>query len=165
MATCIFHEPSARWREPVLELHRLVRRPGYVVPLSQLVGLTCRAVRRAGIADLLISYADSTQGHHGGICQASGWHFHGQRKPSIDGWFDHAGAFVPGRSASKKFGTNSKYKLRALGYRPHLDTGKYLYWRALSQSGEAKAERMKFLKLPYPKPGAVKQHYPRPPGR
>lgn len=161
VASCIFHETSVRWREPVLELHRLVRRPNYAVPLSQLVALTCRAVKRAGIADLLISYADSTPGHHGGIYQASGWHFHTKRKPSIDGWFKPDGTYVPGRSAHKAFGTNSKYKLQDRGLQPHWDTGKYLYWRALTPSGEAKAERLGFLKLPYPKPTPAKVPFPR----
>lgn len=152
VAACIFHEPPSIWRERVLDLHRLVRRPRHAVPLSRLISLTCKAVKRAGIADLLISYADSTQGHHGGVYQASGWSFHGRRPAKVDGYIDPAGNFIPARTATEKLGCNRKAELVARGFTLHWDKGKYLYWRALTPSGMAKAARLGLQSNPYPKP-------------
>lgn len=152
VAACVFHEPASIWKERVLELHRLIRRPRYAVPLSRLVAWTCRAVKAAGIADLLISYADSTQGHFGGIYQACGWRFHGKRPAKLDGYIMPDGSFVPARTATKRFGCNRRHELATRGIMPHFDTGKYLYWRALTPAGQAKAERLGLLDRPYPKP-------------
>jgi len=35
---------------------------------------------------------------------------------------------------------------------PHYDEGKHLYWRALSKSGQRKAQELKLATMPYPKP-------------
>lgn len=35
---------------------------------------------------------------------------------------------------------------------PHFDSGKYLYWKALSKAGKRKADRLGLKALPYPKP-------------
>jgi hypothetical protein len=153
VAACIFHEPPSIWRERVLDLHRLVRRPYCKVPLSQLVAWTCRAVQKSGIADLLVSYADSTQGHHGGIYQACGWNYHGKRPAKLDGYISRTGKFIPARTATNKLGCNRRKELARRGYRAHFDKGKHLYWRALTPEGEAKAARLGLQKLGYPKPG------------
>src|SRR5690554_2099060 len=39
VAACVFSIPSARWRERVIELGRLVRAPRQVVPLTRLISL------------------------------------------------------------------------------------------------------------------------------
>jgi hypothetical protein len=152
VAACIFHEPPSIWRERVLDLHRLVRRPRHKVPLSRLVAWTCRAIAKAGIADLLVSYADSTQGHHGGIYQACGWNYHGKRPAKLDGYISRSGTFIPARTATRRLGCNRRYELAKRGYKPHFDKGKHLYWRALTPAGEAKAQRLGLLNRPYPKP-------------
>lgn len=158
VAACVIHETSAIWRERVLELHRLVRRPYYKVSLSRLISLTCKAVKRLQLTDLVVSYADSTQGHHGGVYQASGWNYHGKRKPIMDGYIAPDGSFIPGRTATQRLGCNRRQELRLRGYMPHFDKGKHLYWRALTPSGEEKAARLGLLKSPYPKP---KQRFPK----
>lgn len=162
IAACVFHEPSARWKERCLELHRLVRMPRCIVPLSRLIALTCRAVKASGIADLLISYADATQGHHGGVYQASGWNYHGQRKPALDGYILPSGEFVPARSARSKLGCNRRHELAARGIIAHWDKGKHLYWRALTPAGEAKAARLGLVRSPYPKPSKLRTTLGRP---
>jgi hypothetical protein len=158
VAACVFHTPPAPWSEPVLELHRLVRRPTHQVPLTRLVAWTCRAILKAGVADLLVSYADSTQGHHGGVYQACGWHYHGKRPAKLDGYFTPEGEYVPARSACKRFGCNRRRELAARGITAHFDKGKHLYWRALTPAGEAQAERLGFVRAPYPKPSPFIAH-------
>lgn len=153
VAACVFSTTSARWRERVIELGRLVRAPRQTVPLSRLISLTCKEIRRRKIADLLVSYADVGAGHHGGVYQASGWNYHGMRAPYRDGVIWRS-KFVPARTANGRWGTNSPKILRAMGIRvaAHFDRGKHLYWRALTPEGECKAERLGLMKRAYPKP-------------
>lgn len=152
VAAVFFCIPPTRWSEDVLELSRLVR-ADQRVPLSQLIALACRRLKVMG-ADLLVSFADKTQGHHGGIYQAASWNYAGARDRSCDGVMLN-GVFVPGRSCNSQWGTRSPQKLAILlkqDVQPHYDEGKHLYWRALGPRGEAKARRLGLESLPYPKP-------------
>lgn len=154
IAAVVFSIPPTRWSEPVLELSRLVRKEGVNISLSQLIAMACVFIRRSDMADLLVSFADNTQGHHGGIYQACSWKYDGKRDRRMDGLTVN-GEFVPGRSANSRWGTRSPSKLKAergIEAEPHFDEGKYLYWRALSKAGERKAERLGLKSLPYPKP-------------
>ena len=156
VAACVFGQPAARWSMPVLELTRLVRSDDFTGQLSGLVAHTTRWVKRKRLADLVVSFADSTEGHHGGIYQACSWNYDGQRKPRMDGLVV-AGAFVPGRNANHAWGTQSPAKLAAMGIEaePHFDTGKHLYWKPLSKHGARCAESLGLRSTPYPKPSAV----------
>lgn len=151
-AALTFSIPPTRWAEPVWELSRLVRREGAVVSLTQLIAFGCRVAKQRG-ADLLVSFADWTQKHHGGIYQAASWCFDGVRARAMDGVVI-GGSFVPGRSANSTFGTRSPVLLAAMGIdaEPHYDEGKALYWRALNGYGKAKAKRIGLQSLPYWKP-------------
>jgi hypothetical protein len=156
VAACIFSIPPTRWAEPVWELSRLVRADGVRVPLSRLIKLTCVYVKRKGLCDLLVSFADWTQRHHGGIYQAASWKYAGQRDPRMDGVFIN-GQFVTGRNCNRRWGTQSPDKLvgvlgRDNSIEPHYDEGKHLYWKALNSAGEAKAKKLGLESLPYPKP-------------
>ncbi len=161
VATIFFSIPPTRWKEPVWELSRLVRRDDCQIPLTRLVSLACRHLKKQKRIDLIISYADATMGHHGGIYQACSWNYAGQRKPRNDGLMI-AGRFFPGRTCVSLYGTRSVSKLRKLKPRwiiePHYDKGKHLYWRALVKTGEAKAARLGLAKLPYPKPDIPYDH-------
>ena len=156
-AAILFTVPATRWGESVYELARLVRLPGYRPPLTMLISKACKELVKRKGADLIVSFADSTHGHHGGIYQAASWAFHGKRKPACDG-FHINGQFVPRRTCNHRYGTSSAVKVplicAAKGYTavPHFDCGKYLYWRAMNHSGRQKAERLNLLALPYPKP-------------
>jgi len=155
VAACVFGIPPTRWSEAVLELERLVRRDDVSVPLTGLISATCEDVRRRGTFDLLVSYADWTQGHHGGIYQAASWNYDGQRERAQDGLVVN-GKFVPGRMCFNLWGTRSPNQLRHEHRRwdiqPHYDEGKHLYWRALSRHGMKKATRLGLRCSPYPKP-------------
>ncbi len=153
VAACMFAHPPTRWSEPVLELIRLVRAPHVTEPLSGLVSATTSWVKRTGASDLVVSFADSTVGHHGGIYQAASWQYDGQRKARMDGLVI-GGVFVPGRVANHRYGTQSPTKLADIGIEaePHFDTGKHLYWKALNRRGKDQADRLGLRRLRYPKP-------------
>ena len=152
LAALTFSIPPTRWSEPVWELSRLVRREGAEINLTALIAFACKVARAQG-ADLLVSFADWTQGHHGGIYQAASWNFAGKRDRAMDGVMI-GGAFVPGRSCNSAFGTRSPARLAVQGIDalPHYDEGKALYWRALNRVGKAKAARLELSALPYWKP-------------
>jgi len=156
IATCIFSIPPTRWSEDVWELSRLVRRDDVHPPLTQLISLTVRHIKRLRKIDLLVSFADAAQNHHGGIYQAASWHYHEQRASRMDGVLVD-GVFIPGRSANSRWGTQSPSKLRGiLGASHivggHMDIGKYLYWKSLSKTGDLKAAKLGLSKSHYPKP-------------
>lgn len=153
IAAIVFSIPPTRWSEDVWELSRLVRRDDAEISLSALMAKALSFMKRARPIDLLVSFADATQGHHGGIYQACSWNYSGKRERCIDGVI-FEGNFIPGRSANSKWGTRSPGKLRRMGINaiPHYDEGKYLYWKALNRNGAKKARRLGLSEMPYPKP-------------
>lgn len=154
VAACFFSIPGTRWSEDVWELSRLVRAETTAVPLTGLIAATCAHMRRTAAAPLLVSFADSTQGHHGGIYQAASWSYAGKRDRRQDGLMVD-GTFVPGRSCNSRWGTRSPSKLQTIIGReviPHYDEGKHLYWRALNKDARRQAARLGLDAMPYPKP-------------
>ena len=159
-AACVFSIPPTRWSEEVLELSRLVRRPDYSGQLSSLVSFSVRCLKRQG-HDLLISFADWTQRHHGGVYQASSWNYHGQRDRRIDGVYVD-GVFVTARNCRHIYGSSLstenviERERSRIGREitPHYDEGKHLYWKPLSKEGKRRAGRLGLEKLSYPKPSS-----------
>lgn len=151
-----FSSPPTRWSEPVLELTRLVRSDDCCRPLTGFIAEAVSWVRHKRMADLLVSFADPTFGHHGGIYQAASWHYHGRRDAAVDGIVLN-GKFIPGRTCNATWGTRSPEKLRGMGIpaEAHWDAGKHLYWRPVTRRGIVKAKRLGLLALPYPKPALV----------
>lgn len=154
LAVCMFSIPPTRWNEDVLELSRLVRSPDFRCPLSSLLAFACKHLKKAGW-HLLVSFADWTEKHHGGIYQAAGWQYAGKRDRRMDGLIVE-GVFVPGRSCNSRWGTQSPIRLQQILPQskivPHFDEGKHLYWRALTVAGKTRAKRLSLASLPYPKP-------------
>lgn len=157
VAAILFSHAGGRWHLRPIELSRLVRRPDCKVPMVSLISFAVRALRKAAEHDLLISFADSTHGHHGGVYQAASWNYAETKVPAVDGFFID-GLFTPSRTCNSRYGTCSAVKLPALLAEqgvvavPRWDTGKHLYWKALSKAGEAKAAALHLQKRPYPKP-------------
>ena len=141
VAAVIFSIPGTRWSVNVLELSRLVRVPSAKVPLSAMVSAAVRRIAKKNLTDLLVSFADRTQGHEGYVYRACGWSWSGTRERRMDGVIVD-GVFVPGRSANSRWGTRSPSKLADLGViaEPHYDEGKHIYWKALTPKGEREAE-------------------------
>ena len=113
IAAVVFSIPPTRWSEPVWELSRLVRRDDAKITLSSLISQTVSFMKRSRPCDLLVSFADNTQGHHGGIYQACSWNYAGKRDRSVDGCIIE-GTFVPGRSLNSRYGTRSPEKLKGI---------------------------------------------------
>ena len=159
VAACVFSIPPTRWSEDVLELSRLVRRDDVEISLTGLISKTCNFIKARKLTDLLVSFADWTQEHHGGIYQASSWRFNGQRARSLDGLIIN-GTFVAGRSLNSKYGTRSlgnvTERLQGQSVLPHYDEGKFLYWKPLNRFGAIKAKRLELQSIPYPKPNAAR---------
>lgn len=154
LAAAVFSIPPTRWSEPVIELSRLVRKPTTDVPLSALLSFSFRWLKR-NKHHLVVSFADWTQGHHGGVYQASGRNYAGKRERRMDGLVID-GVFKPGRSCNSAWGTRSPRKLASIlpdaDIRPHFDEGKHLYWKPLSVAGKTRAKRLNLRSLSYPKP-------------
>jgi len=159
VAACFLCIPPTRWSEPLLELSRLVRAPRVTHPLTGLIASTMRHAA-AGGTDLVVSFADRTQSHHGGIYQAASWRYDGCREKRMDGLVID-GTFHAGRSCNSAWGTQSPEKLQRIlpGRRiePHFDEGKHLYWRALSRKGYAKAARLGLKHVAYPKHARINE--------
>jgi hypothetical protein len=157
LAAIVFSFPPTRWAEDVLELSRLVRTPSFDKPLSQLISFAVARLRRNKVP-LVVSFADQTQKHHGGVYQAAGWHYDSQRGRRMDGLIVN-GTFIPGRSCNSRWGTSSpsrlQEKLPAAKIEPHFDDGKHLYWTTPTIAGRSKAKRLGLQSNPYPKPSAV----------
>jgi len=157
VAAITFSSPAGRWHEPVVELSRLVRVEADGIPLVSLISRSVREIKKARKHDLIISFADSTHGHHGGVYQAASWNYSHTKVPAIDG-FVVDGLFVPSRTCNTRWGTCLARELpRILALRgvvaiPHRDSGKHVYWKALSRSGEQKALALHLDKREYPKP-------------
>lgn len=153
VAAIFFTIPPTRWSEEVWELARLIRTDECSEPLTALISKACGRIRKKRLVDLLVSFADPTHGHHGGIYQAASWNYDGKRDRTMDGIIWN-GQFIPGRSANHRWGTRSPERLREIGVtaEPHFDEGKHLYWRPLNTKGLAKAKRLGLQSKPYPKP-------------
>lgn len=165
IASVFYSIPATRWKEPVLELCRLVR-DETVEPkptLSYLISKSIKTLKSATKFNLIISFADSSHGHHGGIYQACSWYYHTFRKPRIDG-FIIDGIFVAARTCNHRYGTSSVPKLlkmfsaKGISCVPHLDTGKHLYWKPLDNLGKEKAIRLGLTQSSYPKPNIIKSN-------
>jgi hypothetical protein len=143
VAGACFSIPPTRWKEPVLELSRLVRSEEQV-PLTRLISLCCKDLRRRKW-DLLVSFADKTQGHDGGVYRAASWNYGGCRDRRMDGVMVD-GEFYPGRTCNSLWGTRSPRLLQkrwpSKVIEPHYDEGKHLYWRPLTHAGKKRAVRI-----------------------
>ena len=96
--------PFSLQQDQVAEVTRIALRPGHLAPVSQVLSVVVRLVRRSNPGlEALISYADQREGHHGGVYQAAGWIYLGEtgREARL---FLH-GREVHARTVSSRFGT------------------------------------------------------------
>ncbi len=113
-------------------------------------------MQRRKLADLVVSFADATQGHHGGVYQAASWNYHEQRASQNDGFLID-GEFVPRRTCYGRYGTSSRFVIRDIcelwgqTFEEHWDAGKHLYWRALTKTGQQWAKDLQLATMPYVK--------------
>lgn len=96
----------------VLSLTRMVLVPG--VPknaCSFLLARSVASIKRDGRFVTLVTYADESQGHTGGVYKAAGWDYVGRTGP-YPRWVDGTGKQV----AAKATKNRTKAEMEALGY-------------------------------------------------
>lgn len=157
-AAVIYGVPVNRnWPQDVLELQRLVRINDFEQPLSKFVTWSLRWLKANTSVPFAISYADTGQGHHGGIYQACGWKFVGTRESGHIG-FDDGTRFIYGRSSNTMHGTRSVSKIAEIEptWKPVFGEPKHLYAFPLRQRLNAVLKRFGWEELPFPKPDAAR---------
>lgn len=142
-------KPYSLQQTEVCELTRVALR-GHVTPVSRILAIALKMLRRFAVGvRLVVSYADTAHGHHGGIYQASGWLYTGTTvQPAV---------WVLGRLQHKKT-LNSRYGRNghsAAWLRAHVDPRaeniagrKHRYLMPLDASLRAQLAQ---LVKPYPK--------------
>jgi hypothetical protein len=137
-------------QDRIAEVTRIALRPGHAVPVSQVLAVVVRLLRRSNPGlELLVSYSDQRQGHDGrGVYGACGWTYLGETAREGTLWIH--GREVHARTVSSKYGTRDIGWLRmnvdALARR--IDCPPKHRW-ALALS-PAMRERLALLAKPYP---------------
>lgn len=141
-----------------LELVRLARHPdGHPdLRLSYLVSEGLKWLRLNTDYKIVISYADWTHGHHGGIYQATNFYFVAVSKGGVQGFADEEGQLVHKRTAYDKFGTSSVRELKfGRGMKTIKSKQKFLYAFPLVKGEKARLAMLReygYEPLRYPKP-------------
>jgi hypothetical protein len=115
-------------------------------PVSRIVRIALMFLKRhcPGIR-VCVSYADESQGHHGGVYQAGNWLYAGRSQPSIEWW--HEGRWKHNREMTGgPFG--KKRNLVTPGMLKRKQPGKHKYLMPLD---EAMKKQIEPLRKPYPK--------------
>ena len=119
-------------------------------PVSKMVAIALRMLKSQSPGmRLVVSYADSTQNHHGGIYQATGWVYTGLC--AFDGGIRLNGEVVHRRSLNSLYGTSDINFIRAkIDPRAEMvtGTGKHKYLYPLDEDVRRAVES---LRKPYPK--------------
>ncbi len=146
-----------QWPQAAVELQRLVRRENFQQPLSQFVAWSLRWLRSNTDAPFAFSYADTGEGHHGGIYQASGWLYVHLSKGDR-AFRDGSGNYRHGKSVYSKYGTRSEKTILALhpDWSVVRDADKYCYIFPLRQKWATISRRYGWQAKSYPKPSAAR---------
>ncbi len=122
-------------QQQVCELTRVALNQ-HKTPVSRILAISIKMLRKQspGIK-VVFSYADkSNQGHHGGIYQANGWLYLGERSTSDKGaYYVIRGKQMHGRSARAKYGHESRFP-HPWSHVPSMT--KHLYVKVLDEAYE-----------------------------
>jgi len=156
-AAVIFGQPVNRaWPTDALELQRLVRRDDFDRPLSEFVAWSLRWLKKHTETPFVLSYADSGQGHHGGIYQALSFDYVLESEPRQDGIRNtSSGEFIHGRQVGRMFGSQKRAEVSAQlteDWELAYHESKFCYVRALKQRRTSLFKQFGWSALPYPKP-------------
>lgn len=143
-------QPFDLGQDRVAEVTRIALRPGHLSPVSQVLAVVVKLLRRSNPGlELLLSYSDQRRGHYGGVYQGAGWTYIGETGREAMLWVH--GREVHARTISSKYGSRDLRWLKA-----HIDPNaaridcppKFKYARGLTT---AMRERLAVLAKPYPK--------------
>jgi len=121
-------------------------------PVSRVVRLAVQFLKRnSNELRLIVSFADPSEGHHGGVYQAGNWIYTGTQQPSIE-WLTPNGTRIHGRMVKKQGWTTVQGKRRKT-FTPDQCTpierpGKHRYLMPLDAEMR---ESILPLSKPYPK--------------
>lgn len=158
VAAIIYGMPVNRnWPADALELQRLVRLPDFDEPLSSFVGWSLRWLRANTTTPFSLSYADTGQGHHGGIYQATSWTYvlETRRLKQHGIQNEVTGEFIHGRQVGRMFGTQKREVVEnqlSDGWSLAFHKPKFLYVRPLRKRMSVLLRQFDWKPLPYPKP-------------
>ncbi len=154
VAAAIFGLPAnASWPNDALELQRLVRTDSYGGKLSSLVTFSLRWLRANTKTPFVLSYADTAEGHHGGIYQASGW-IYVRLSKGDSGFRSPDGNYHHGRTLVSRYGTRARDFILSKhpDWIPTKDGDKHLYIFPIRQKWATISRKHGWQSLPYPKP-------------
>lgn len=156
-SNCNIGKPYDLQQIEVCELVRVALRK-HQSPVSRILAIAIKMLKKQSPGlQLIVSYADSAQSHHGGIYQATNWVYvggSGSTSVKLHGVITH------GRSVSSRYGTHSIDWLRK-NVDPkaenHTNQPKHKYLYPLTPEMKAKIE---LLRQPYPKPASANRTTP-----
>lgn len=157
-AIAMYGQPVNRnWPQDALELQRLVRRDEFDRPLSMFISWSLRWLRANTNVPFVLSYADTSEGHHGGIYQATGWRFVGTRTEACPAFLMPDGTKKHSRQVNRELGSRSIdfVKSKRPEWKPIRGEPKHLYVFPLRQRLNAVLRRFDWQDQPYPKDNAT----------
>lgn len=119
----------------------------HATPVTRIVAIAIRHLRKTTTLKLIVSFADPAEGHHGGIYQGGNWIYTGMTKPSRMYWDGTRWLHQREATSKRTFGQNVQQK----NYREmstKLMPGKHRYLFPLC---DELRERLLKLAQPYPK--------------
>lgn len=131
--------------DEILELVRVALKNNHVTPTSAIVAAAIKELKkRNSKIQVLISYADTGQGHVGTIYQATNWIYTGYSSYQTTILID--GVKVHRRTLSSRFGSIAKKNLEKYKTKTVREPRKHTYYYFFNQK-----LKNKIVPLPYPK--------------
>jgi len=148
---------GVEYKQHVIELSRLCLIPECEIPASKIVSAAIRALeadrKSAGQSQIhcIISFADTHQGHHGGVYQAMSWMYVGSTKNTRNIYTDNTGRIRSSRQNGKEVTAVDAGKLGWSLVR--RSTTKHRYIKFLGSKGQKRHFKriLQLQILPYPK--------------
>lgn len=134
-----------------LELNRLVINEG--LGKNVLSYFVSKTLKKLPTPMVVVSYADSNNGHHGYIYQATNWIYTGITGKEKYYYDSRKNLIVHGRTIFSEFGTRSFDELPDYIKNAGVEEGKYRYFKLLGNRGQTKEmnNHFKYLIIQYPK--------------
>ncbi len=140
-ASATLHKQFGLKNTEVCELVRVALNK-HQTPVTRMIAIAIKFLSRScpGIR-IIVSFADPTEGHHGGIYQGGGWIYTGMREPTLE--YFHNGGWRHATDVCKRL---TREKIKTLSKRKKQ--GKYRYIMPLDDEMK---KQIALLAKPYPK--------------